>query len=461
LASGAAGFAKSGSGTTTLSGTNAYTGTTTVSGGVLKIGSTTALGSGNLVLDGGVLGLAAGNFSRTEGAGVGEFQWAGHGGFAAYGADRSVSPGTLSWGSVSLSGNTLILGAADADAAVVWTSNISFAGGSRTIHVNNGTGTVDARISGVLSGDGAFIKTGDGTLVLSNGSNSFLADTVINGGTLQLGNGGTTGDLGATGSITVNSGTLAVNRSNAFTQASDLHGKIISGAGSFVQAGSGTTTLSLANTYSGNTTVSSGTLVLGSVNPNNQSSTVTIGASGILRLTFTGTDTVGKIFIAGIQRPAGIYGHTSSGATNGGFGVGAFDAWFATGTGTLTVTSGPPGPITYAVWKAANAGSQGPELDWDKDGVRNGVEYFMNSPAGLTQNPSLNAARTITWSNGGNLPASTYGSQFVVQTSNNLGNWTDVPIASLTSNTNGPGGALTYTLTGNAPRFVRLKITPN
>jgi len=72
------------------------------------------------------------------------------------------------------------------------------------------------------------------------------------------------------------------------------------------------------------------------------------------------------------------------------------------------------------------------------------------------------AVRTVTWPNGGNIPASAYGTQFVVQTSADLVNWTDVPVGSVTTNTDGPGGSVTYTLPGGGgPIFVRLSVTPN
>jgi hypothetical protein len=84
----------------------------------------------------------------------------------------------------------------------------------------------------------------------------------------------------------------------------------------------------------------------------------------------------------------------------------------------------------------------------------------MDAPAGFTANPQLDGTNTITWTNGGTIPAAAYGSQFVVQTSGDLDEWTDVLPGELAANTDGPGGILSYTLTGPAPRFVRLVVTP-
>lgn len=85
----------------------------------------------------------------------------------------------------------------------------------------------------------------------------------------------------------------------------------------------------------------------------------------------------------------------------------------------------------------------------------------MNAPTGFTANPGLDGTNTITWPNGGNIPAAEYGTQFVIQTSPDLATWTDVLLGDLTTNTDGPAGSLTYTLSGAAPRFVRLMVTPN
>ncbi|MGO4843612.1 autotransporter-associated beta strand repeat-containing protein, partial [Rhizobiaceae sp. 2RAB30] len=76
--------------------------------------------------------------------------------------------------------------------------------------------------------------------------------TTISAGTLQIGNGGTTGSI--VGNV-VNDGTLAFDRSDDLT-----FGGAISGSGSLAQNGTGTTILTGASTHSGGTTITSGTL---------------------------------------------------------------------------------------------------------------------------------------------------------------------------------------------------------
>ncbi len=206
---GAGSLTKTGAGTLILSGAKSYTGTTTADDGVLRIDTSNALPSGNVTLTGGILGLASTFTGRTEGSGANQIQWTGDGGFAAFGADRSVSLGTINWASTSLNGNTLILGHSTADATLIWASNISFAGGSRIIQVNDGSDTIDAKISGVLSGSGIFSKEGSGTLELSN-ANTYTATTYLGEGLLLLSH---TSAL-PTGNLIFAGGTLGLGSGN-------------------------------------------------------------------------------------------------------------------------------------------------------------------------------------------------------------------------------------------------------
>jgi fibronectin-binding autotransporter adhesin len=93
-------------------------------------------------------------------------------------------------------------------------------------------------------------KNGSGTVILAN-PNSYGGTTTINAGTLQIGNGGSSGTLG-TGSV-VNNANLTFNRNDAVTIANT-----ISGTGSVNYTGSGTTTIGVANTYSGATSITAG-----------------------------------------------------------------------------------------------------------------------------------------------------------------------------------------------------------
>ncbi len=98
-----------------------------------------------------------------------------------------------------------------------------------------------------------FQKTGTSTWTLT-GTGTATTNWDIQQGTLQLGNGGTSGSI--IGDVTDN-GTFAFNRSNALT-----YNGIISGTGSVSQIGTGTTTLTGTSTYIGTTTVDDGKLVV-------------------------------------------------------------------------------------------------------------------------------------------------------------------------------------------------------
>jgi hypothetical protein len=119
-------------------------------------------------------------------------------------------------------------------------------------------------------------------------------------------------------------------------------------------------------------------------------------------------------------------------------------------------------PGAYASWATANAGGQTANLDYDNDGVPNGVEYFMNAASGFTANPGL-VGNTVTWPNGGKIPRTGYGTKFMVQTSSDLVTWEDVTDGDMDQNGTNTASSLSYTLDpANNPgkQFVRLKVTP-
>jgi autotransporter-associated beta strand protein len=127
--------------------------------------------------------------------------------------------------------------------------------GAQTLTVKGLDG--DITISGVLGGTGALTKAGNaGNLLTLSGNNTYSGATTITTGTLQIGAGGTTGTLGS-GAVT-NNAALKFNRSDAQTIAN-----AIAGSGTLEQAGTGTLTINTANTFSGATTVSAGTLQIG------------------------------------------------------------------------------------------------------------------------------------------------------------------------------------------------------
>jgi len=104
----------------------------------------------------------------------------------------------------------------------------------------------------------------------------------------------------------------------------------------------------------------------------------------------------------------------------------------------------------YGTWANANAGGQAANLDYNNDGVANGIAYFMGV-TGIATNPGLDGTNTVTW------PVSaTYNGTYEVQTSADLSNWIAVdPQPEVI------GGNLTYALPeGLGKQFIRLLVTP-
>lgn len=103
---------------------------------------------------------------------------------------------------------------------------------------------------------GGIVKAGSGTAIFT-GANTSTSAKSITAGTLQLGDGGTSGSFVSSGTVTVSSGaTLAFNRSDDVSI-----GFVIAGAGGVTQIGTGKVTLT-ANTSSntGVLTITNGTV---------------------------------------------------------------------------------------------------------------------------------------------------------------------------------------------------------
>ena len=207
-----------------------------------------------------------------------------------------------------------------------------------TFEIDNSAAVTD--VTGVISGIGELVKTGSGTLVLT-GMNTYSGGTTISAGTLQIGNGVATGSI--TGDVTDN-GTLAFDRSDPVS-----FGGVISGTGGLVQLGSGTLVLTGANTYTGNTTISAGTLALldlGSGVSIASSSGLTLAASGAgFDISAAGNQTIQDLSgVAGSAIKLGANTLTAGTADSTSFagvisGTGGFTKQ---GSGTLTLSANNP-----------------------------------------------------------------------------------------------------------------------
>ncbi|MDI9847261.1 autotransporter domain-containing protein [Rhodoblastus sp. 17X3] len=233
-----------GGGTAILSGQNTYSGGTTINDGTTVLvtnsnpGVSSSIGTGSLTLDSGIVKAGADNLTFSNPVTL-----------------------TIRGGLFDTNGDTL-----------TW--------------------------SGAISGDGALVKGGAGTLILT-GANTYAAGTFLAAGTLGVGSSGALG----TGPLFMASGTTLqfeaswLNIANGIYLDADPNfdtgsntdaiSGVIQGPGSLNKIGSGTLILSGANTYTGATDVQAGTLaVTGSL-----ASTVTVESGAALG----GSGTIGGL----------------------------------------------------------------------------------------------------------------------------------------------------------------------
>ena len=361
---------QSSSGTLVLTGANTYTGLTTVSSGTLQLGNGTANGSvaGNISTSTGTSVVCMPYSSLTYGGVI-----SGSGSVTKSGSGTLTLTGTNTYtGLTTVSTGTLQLGNGTTSGSVA--GNISV--GSTLTWMPAGTLTY----GGVISGSGAVNQSSSGTLVLT-GANTYTGLTTVSTGTLQLGNGTTSGSVA--GNISVGStltwmpaGTLTYGgvisgsasrepvelrhagphgcqhlyrpdqREHRHAAVGQRHDQRLGGGqhlgrfhvdldarhygrlwrgdqrlGRVTKSGSGTLTLTGTNTYTGLTTVSTGTLQLGNGTTSGSvagnisvGSTLTWMPAGTL--TYGGVISVhGSVNLSGsstlVSRPIGIRAATT------------------------------------------------------------------------------------------------------------------------------------------------------
>jgi autotransporter-associated beta strand protein len=336
---------KMGAGALTLTGTNnTYSGMTTLNAGTLEGNVTVTsltpvspFGVSSLLLNAGTLNLIApgNNNSTTE--------------TITFGNDLTVSSNvtiyaarpygfssvnkTIRLGTLSIGSNTLTI-----DGAMI-SYYLAFSGVNLTgdAIISFADSYLPLTVGAITQSGGArsLTKAGDnGSTLRIAGTSDYTGATTISSGTLQLGNGGATGSLAGTSAIT-NNANLTINRTNTFTQATDLNNKAIAGRGSFTQAGTGTTVLSVDNSFSGSTTVSGGTLVLAGSKCLSDTNVLSIAAGKKVQLETGVKERVGALVLAGVTNTApATWGSTNS--------VADIKTNFFLGPGLLYVNLDPP-----------------------------------------------------------------------------------------------------------------------
>ncbi|MDZ7618554.1 MAG: autotransporter-associated beta strand repeat-containing protein, partial [Patescibacteria group bacterium] len=248
------------------------TGTLSIAAGETVVGSGTSSQAGTVSMTGGVLAVAANTGNSTLSIGSGGL---------------SMSSATLRVGSdggahtalVNLSGDftgsgTNLIGSMNNNGPRL----LDLQGATRIFGVTDGTTTIEATVQ-----NGGLTKTGAGTLVLS-ASNTYTGGTIVSEGILQLGANDVLADAGAVtvsgGTVDVNTradtigdftltsgsvtGTAGVLTASSYTVQSGTISAALGGTGTLTKTGTGTLTLSgsIANTYTGLTTVTDGVLNL-------------------------------------------------------------------------------------------------------------------------------------------------------------------------------------------------------
>ncbi|MDP6636927.1 MAG: autotransporter-associated beta strand repeat-containing protein [Phycisphaerae bacterium] len=314
--SGTGSVTKLGAGTLTLTNDNTYSDGTIISGGALQIGNGAAVGS----ILGDVTDNASLIFNRSDDVTFG-------GAISGTGSVTKLGAGTLTLTNdntyddgTTISGGALQIGNGAATGSIIGdvTDNASL--------IFNRSD--DVTFGGVISGSGSVTKLGAGMLVFT-GANTYDGGTTISGGTLQIGDGGTTSSIA--GDVT-NNASLIFNRSNDLA----FDGKI-DGTGSVTKLGTGTLTLSGASSYSGGTTIEAGVLSISADN--------NLGAAGSAVTFDGGTLATGPAFLdmrsktlvttsgndVRMQVDGGPVGPTFTGPITGDGGL------VKTGTGSLVV----------------------------------------------------------------------------------------------------------------------------
>jgi len=194
------------------------------------------------------------------------------------------------------------------------------------------TNGYDIVLSGVLSGSPSawLSKLGGGALIFA-GHNTFAGLVTIYNGSIQVGNGGTTGTVGS-GSIQ-NNATLAFCRSDAISVPNT-----ITGAGSIVQKGTGTTTLT-GTVGASSLTINSGALALNS----SLSNPPALNLNGGTLALGNGISNIGSQTVSALTQSGGTLALDISGATADSLTV---NGAYACSGGSITVNIAGIAPVS-------------------------------------------------------------------------------------------------------------------
>ena len=247
---GTVGLVKTNSGTLTIQNNNTFSGAVNLNGGIISVATVAAAGTAQPLGEGSTLAFNGGTL-----------QYSGTGGYVGQAASVGANGATVDQ---SGSGILYITNALTGSGALTkkGTSQLLLSanntGYTGTTYVQNGQLQLD-NANGLGNGGSMVYATNSGASLAVGGG---VTGTIVKPITLT-GDGGGNGALQAFSAATF-SGAIAlpVSASIGGTASNTISG-IISGPGMLTVLGSGTQALTATNTYTGGTTISSGTLQLG------------------------------------------------------------------------------------------------------------------------------------------------------------------------------------------------------
>jgi autotransporter-associated beta strand protein len=358
---------KTGNGTLTLPVANFFSGGLKLSSGQVNLGDPGAAGSGVFTIGGGAIDNSSGGdltLSAPSSVWSGNFSFLGTANLGLSG--NVVIPNGLGSITVNMASNTLTTSGdiVNNNTRVVKSGNGTWemgggSGGAQSLGLLVTAGQVNLHKSGgqaIALGNNVGLTVQAGALVLDENNFQIHSDTavpmpvVLSGGVwdlngwaenvdqLSISAGGTlrNGAAGRTSTITTISGyTAMLSGANCQVDVTAVDGILnfngaFGGSGSLVKTGLGLLNLNSNNTYTGNTTVSGGTLAL-AFPCLATASTVTFATNAMLQLNFADTNTVAALVLNGTNQPVGIYNATTTP-----------DYFLAAGPGSLQVGSSIP-----------------------------------------------------------------------------------------------------------------------
>jgi autotransporter-associated beta strand protein len=413
---------KSGSGTLTLTGVNTYSGTTTISNGTVSVANA---GSG------GNLGTATSVVILGDSSNKGTLSYTGNTDLLyTRGFDVGAGGGQVN---IATSGRNLTL-----QTGAITTAGTFTVGGSGNVILNS-----------IISGSGGFTKANTGTLI-ANSANTYSGDTLISTGVFQLANaaaipsGTGKGNVTVNGTLDLNNLTVTINGLSGSGTVTNSQGSPINltvggnnasgnysgvlqdGAGflSLIKTGTGTQTISGANTYSGDTTISAGILKIGNASALPSSTykgNVNLSAAGTLDLN-NFNQTINGLTGSGLVTNNSGNSILTVGANDQ---TAAFTGNIQDGLGTIGLTKTGIGSLTLS-----------------GNNTFSGATNISTGTVTLGSNTALSAASTLTIGNAGALDLN--GRVIAIDGLAGTGSLTNNSATAVTLTTGSSGGSGTF-----------------